>query len=814
MIALAISIIFGIAVFRFFPFFPVSVTTLCLGIVSFLFVRGLKQKAWLAICVTAFGIFYCFMRQENFPEIKLSDKEVSVEGRINNVPELLNGNLRFTVDQVSIDGKEIAGKVRLTLSAEQTVNRDFNAVSGKIINAVAKLRKPGVLHNPGLYSYDIKRDGIVAIGYIREIQVTGGSGSLWSWIQNKRNLLGILFDNSLSAENAVLNKAIILGLTGGINQEMRDAFSATGLAHILSISGTHFGLLAFMIFKLIKMLVKYLPESLFKRMTLHITPSQIAVLLTLPVLVFYALLSGMSTPAVRSLIMIFIYMLAIFLGRRDQWLNSLSIAAVIILLYNPAALFDLSFQLSFIAVLSIGYVAERGKREREREGGVVSRGQDKEKEHLVKRMFNKTKTAIFMTLAAVLGTAPVVALAFKQFPLISPITNLIITPFICFVILPLGFFASFSALIFHMPSIPFNGLIDMLTHFALQLINIFAQIPYSNLHVHNPSFVIIVLYYLSLIFLIKGKSRLRFLPVILVICFYLIIPYSTNKSFRITFLDVGQGDSSVIEFPDGKVMLIDGGTYEPDTGRGVAAPYLWGNGIRSVDYLVASHLHPDHYGGLIYIMDNFKVGEIWLNSMIPTEAENFFKKMYERKIPHRVLKRGDVLEAERYKVYVLHPYSEFTADSPRGDFSDQNSGSLVLKIEFSNASILFTGDIEREAEESLLPLETWLKSDVIKVPHHGGRTSSSPDFLKAVNPQTAIISSGKNNIYKHPHDETLERYIDAGVRIYRTDADGAVMVIPQNESYAVGTYWDTEFKRVLTWQDEVKNLRLLFTRRF
>ena len=190
-------------------------------------------------------------------------------------------------------------------------------------------------------------------------------------------------------------------------------------------------------------------------MTLHITPSQVAVLVTLPVLVFYALISGMSTPAVRSLIMIFIYMLAIFLGRRDQWLNSLAIAAFIILLYKPSALFDISFQLSFMAVLTIGYVAERRAEERgqgsvgSRQESVVS-SQNTKNEHPVKKIFDKTKAAIFMTVAAVLGTAPVVALIFKQFPLISPIANLIVTPFICFVVLPLGFFASFSALIFHM----------------------------------------------------------------------------------------------------------------------------------------------------------------------------------------------------------------------------------------------------------------------------------------------------------------------------------------------------------------------------
>jgi len=834
MILFAISLILGIASFHFFHVFPISIIICCIAISVLLFIRQKNTKKILLITVIfVSGFFYSFIRQETFPEIRFPDKEVSVEGNVIDVPEISNGKIRFTIDQVSVEGKEITGKIKLYLSERSTANKDFMPASGKRIDAVTKLRGPDVLHNPGLHSYDLKRDGIAAFGYTREIRVIGENKNLWSWIQNRRHLLGKVLDNSLSAENAALHKAIILGLTGGINQGMRDAFSATGLAHILSISGTHFGLLAFMIFQLIKTLVKYLPENIFKRMTLHITPSQIAVLTTLPVLVFYALISGMSTPAVRSLIMIIIYMLAIFLGRRGQWLNSLSIAAFIILLYKPAAIFDLSFQLSFMAVLSIGFVAgekteDRGQTSEKKGQGSRVRGQKTKDRHLIKIMFDKLQTAVLMTIAAVLGTAPIVALIFKQFPLISPITNLIVTPFICFVVLPLGFFTSFSAFIFQTTSIPFKGLTDMVTHFALQLINFISQIPYSSLHVPGPSFVMIVLYYLSLIFLLKSSARRavwRLLPLALVICFYLISPYLSNNAFRITFLDIGQGDSSIVELPDKKVMLIDGGMHEPDMGKAVIAPYLWSRGLRNIDYLVLTHPHPDHYGGLIYIMENFKIGEIWLNGRKTFESEIFFQKIKEKKIQYKVLKRGDVLETDKYKIYVFHPYDEFFADSPRGAFSNHNSSSLVLKFESDNASILFTGDIETEAEESLLPLGTWLKSDIIKVPHHGGRTSSSAGFLKAVSPQTAVVSAGKNNSFNHPHKETIERYRSAGTRIYRTDVDGAVTITlsnagnagsglkpdpPEEAPYEIKTYWDTEFTKVTGWRDEIRNLRLLF----
>jgi competence protein ComEC len=638
------------------------------------------------------------------------------------------------------------------------------------------------------------------------MRLIGKSNGLLVRIYKKRQILGRIIDSSLSKENASFHKAIIPGLKKGIQQDMRDAFSSTGLAHLLSISGTHFGLLAFIVLVVIRTIIKHFSIKFLTRMTLYVTPTQIAIVLTLPILILYALISGSSTPTVRSLIMVFIYMTALFLGRRGQWLNSLSIAAFIILLWRPGALLELSFQLSFLAVLSIGYVLEH----------VPQMTDDRTKNNYFKQFINKSfekvKTTILMTIAAVLGTAPIVAIVFKQFPLISPLTNLIVTPLVCFVILPLGFFTGFIALLFDIQSMPLNGMTDAVTHFALKLIQTFSNIPYSNVHVQNLSFVMIVLYYVSLLFIVKNKvvHPWRFVPFILVVCVYLITPYMTEDNLKITFLDVGQGDASFVELPDKKIMLIDGGLYDTDMGRRVVAPFLWSRGVRSIDYLVLSHPHPDHYGGFIYIMDNFDVGEIWLNGRTSQESGKLFQKIKERKIPGKILRRGDVLETKGYRIYVFHPYDEFHADSPRGEFSNENSDSLVLKIESEDASILFTGDIENEAEDNLVYLGKSLRSDIIKVPHHGGKTSSSKVFIKTLSPKIAVISAGRNNPFKHPHRETLKRYKDAEVKILRTDINGAVTITLKDKSYEINTYQDRRLKKVKSWQDEIRNLGLLF----
>ncbi len=849
MINFAVTFICGIAAFHFFPFFPFSIIVPGIVAIFFLFLmlRKHKKRIFLIILIFAFGFIYSFIRYERPPEIKLPDREIAVEGTVIDVPEIteetnmskldtenhenypspitlpygegVRWRVRFTIDDAYIEKQSVPGRIKLSASPEIFYPVRKEPAYGDRIRVLTKLREPFAFRNPGVYSYDFRKDGIVAAGHVKQMQIISNGKGLLSWIYKKRQLIGKIMDNSLSAENASFHKAIIIGLQRGISDEMRDAFSVTGLAHLLSISGTHFALLAFILFKIIKAIIKSLPMRILTKITLYVTPTQTSVVLTLPILVLYALISGASTPTIRSMIMIFIYMLALFLGRKGPWLNSLSIAAMIILLYQPDALFDLSFQLSFIAVLSIGYILERRTEYRNQTikyspptHPSPSRGEGKGGgENFIERAFEGIKTSILITTAAILGTAPIVTLSFKQFPLISPIANLIITPLVCFIILPLSFFTGFIALLFNMPSMPLSGLIDITTFFALKLIKIFSDIPYANLHVHNPSFVVVLLYYFSLAFFLKSRLKGRLLPFALVICLYLVSPYlSDDNNLRITFLDVGQGDSSVVELPDKKVMLIDGGTREPDAGRRVIAPYLWSKGIRHVDYIVLTHPHPDHYGGLIYIMDNFKVGEIWLNGIMNHEAEEFFQKIIEKKIPYRVLRRGDILEVKEYKIYVFHPYDKFYADSLRGKFSNKNNDSLVIKIDTGSASALFTGDIEAEAEEDLIHLNTWLKSDIMKVPHHGGKTSSSKELLKAVSSEIAVVSAGKNNAFNHPHKEALERYSEGGVRLFRTDIDGAVTITLKDKSYRVQIYLDSQFKEVNSLKDEVRNLRLLF----
>jgi len=343
----------------------------------------------------------------------------------------------------------------------------------------------------------------------------------------------------------------------------------------------------------------------------------------------------------------------------------------------------------------------------------------------------------------------------------------------------------------------FTPIVSAISDASLLLVKIFSHIPFADIKI--PAFppIVVLLFYAGFIFyFLLNKRRYTLIIPFVPIIIYLSMSIFERNELNITYLDVGQGDSSVIELPDGKTMVIDTGR----TGRETAS-FLKYRGKKAVDALILSHIHPDHTGGLDYILKRFKVNELWNNGRI------IFPDNFTSNINRKTLNRGDIIEGKGYNIYILHPYPEFY--TMYGDeYVAANNDSLLLKLKGNSKSFLFTGDVEEEAEKDILNLRSWLKSDVIKVPHHGGKTSSYESFFEAVSPDIAVISAGRDNTFGHPHKETLDAL--HGARIFRTDIDGAIKIKESINGLEVKTYKDFQFKKAGSFNDEGKNIKRLF----
>jgi competence protein ComEC len=721
---------------------------------------------------------------------------------------------------VTENGKEYPVRGILRLSV-----RDFvpDLQYGDQISADLRLRPVSGLHNPGGFDYStyLQRGGIRALATIHHPEVitrlaTGGFMPLrrvYTWRERIRNVL----DGSLSPDSSAIFKAMLIGETGSLNPEIREAFMISGTTHLLSISGSHLALVALVVFHLSGRILRQMPAGWLLSVSRRWTVTRLSILVTLVPVVFYTLLAGAQIATVRSLIMILIYLAAVWFQRADDPLNALAVAVFLIVLWDPRAVFSISFQLSYLAVLAM--VLAGGDKISFRETGIGAVQEAGEESSWMGRWLQKIRLYLVMTVVAESATLPLTAFYFNQISWVGFLSNLIVVPFVGMVIVPLGLVCSVWAVLFNRTILPLSGLNEALADFLYSMVEWFARIPASEVHVPSPPVSVLALvYFVGVIVLLFRTNRvwkwtaIGFCILITTVWVVRLSESHSDGRFRVTFLDVGQGDAAWIEMPDGKTMLIDGGgTYgNYDLGRLAVAPYLWNTGHWRIDYLVASHPQLDHMGGLAYIARKFQVGEVWTNGL---EKDAVFYDRFRTILSSRAIQErritgsGLPLLQGSVRIIPLHP----EIANPSGPDNDQ---SLVVRIEYGREALLFTGDIEQSAERELLRWGNLLKTTVLKVPHHGSRTSIDPAFLAQVAPDVGVISVGENNAYRHPSVETLFAYHALKTQIYRTDRDGAVLVEMDGNRRTVQTYWDG-VPHPVSWgagmaADEASNLMKIF----
>jgi competence protein ComEC len=603
--------------------------------------------------------------------------------------------------------------------------------------------------------------------------------TLLSYIQRLRWRVYRYFSENFDKDTSALLSAIVIGHRGG-SAELYRAYSITGLAHLMSVSGTHFGLFTLTAFFIVRVVSFLIPYKKLIRLTGRISLKEIELLLILPVIVFYLLLSGMRIPAIRAFVMINLFILGVFLGRRGTWVTTLLFACFVILIINPTAIVEASMQLSFMAVFSIGLGIE-----------LSSTYMGKVKKNSVIRI---ALNFLVITVSAFLGTLPLTLYYFHSFSSLSIFTNIVMTPLVCFILLPLSLF---STVVYMLSGIfPLTGIVGEISELINNAVVSLSEISFSFFRFHGFPFVFVFLSYVMAFSIIKRKKTVFYLSTVFFITAFLIsfsisrFPYPV-----VTFLDVGQGDSAVIENSDGRTIVIDTG----NTGRELLN-YLAYRGKGSIDALVLSHAGRDHAGGLWNILKNINVSAVWDNGLI------IYRPDIEKITSHVSLKAGDIISFSGGRVDILHPHKRY-----HPLFGDsENNYSLVLRYVAEGYSVLFTGDIEGDAEESITDLPVNLKTDVLKVAHHGSYTSSTEYFLKAVSPVLAVISVGANNIYGHPHSSTLKRL--AGTEILRTDRDGAIRVFSDDNTVGFRTFKDSMISpvKVPDYKGEFENLKRIF----
>ncbi|MFB0526731.1 MAG: DNA internalization-related competence protein ComEC/Rec2 [bacterium] len=678
-------------------------------------------------------------------------KRTHLTGVVVSIPKEASEKINFVLacERLTIDKREIVvtGRTQVFLYTSETTEINY----GDRLSISGRLSAPPASTNPGLFDYqrylsyrnvhslfsvyngeDIERLGKARIGIFRSI------------ISKIRKRIDYIIKSNLPQLESSILAGVMLGERGGLPRQIQGIFADAGVLHTLAVSGLHVGLVLFIFYAFFQVLG---------------IPKKTTYFLTIIVVIVYAQVAGGRPSAIRASIMATCGLVAILLERDKHLYNSLALAAFIILLFNPFTLFDVGFQLSFMATMGILYLTPHFL--------------DYFRFGKPRKVITYILTSLAVSAGALVGVYPIIAFYFNKISLIALVSNILVVPQVA-VVIALGFASSILGLF----SLGIAQVVNVMNRLFIIIlfgcIRFFASLPFSFKYVVSPSLIFLLTYYLFFIFLPKIKTS-RFARRILVF-FPLIFLFSItgrnivrSKNLLVTFLDVGQGDAIHLRLPKRRDILIDGGGTigKFDIGEKVVIPYLLKNGISKLDTIFLTHPHYNHIGGLVPILKKFKVKRVYYNSQNYADdlVDEFLRVIGERKIPLKHISYGEKVEYDDAKLCILNP---------RIMKENIDSNSLVIKLSYGDFGILFTGDIDYEVQEELSKEE--IESDILQIPNHG-KGLISPKFLYKVAPKYGIIST------KFQVRKLEEKY--SNIRFFSTSKNGAIVIKTDGESFEI-----------------------------
>jgi competence protein ComEC len=714
---------------------------------------------------------------------KSSNNPITIEGVISARPSVTPDGSRLTVEVERIIEGEQAEAVSglLLLSIEEG---DVVIARGDRIRFVTRISVPRRLGLPGEFDYSryLALQGIAATGRVASQGdiVLIRAAAVESMLRTSDRIARILGDSirtSIPDEriSSVLT-ALLIGDQRRIPRDLADAYTRAGVNHILSISGFHIGIVAaFITVTIIWFLTR------FEYPALHWNIRRNAVLIAVPAMLGYLFLSGNAPATARSVIMLSVFALALFAERERDAINTLLFAAFFLVAINPPTLFDVSFQLSFIALWGILIAVP-----------------------LIMRCTGTVTSPWFLgfvqfmsaSVAASLVTILPVLYIFKVATVNGIVTNLLVVPLLGYGAVLSGFIA--LPLIMLFPTVaslllwPAATLVTISNQFILWC----ASLPVLTFHGITTWDMFFFLLFMTAMTFLTSRILLLAASVLMplsAVVIHLCTATESDHRLHITMLSVGQAESLLVQLPDGSTLLVDGGGYLHDTGHDfgqrVLAPALGALHVGRIDTMISTHDHPDHSGGLPFIIRNMPVGEFWSGPDMSPEMQ---RELNSRGVSKRTVIAGDVITLPGPVVItVLSPSMSVHGETGNDELS-VNEQSLVFRLSYGKFSMLFCADAGFEAERQMLARQYAIKSTVIKVGHHGSRFSTSTEFIERIQPGLALISAGKGNRFGLPSKQTLDLLNSKGVPVFRTDRDGTIELVTDGVSWSVSTPFKPE----------------------